>query len=347
MATRGIEPSFGLLFNDILTDLNVGTAGAAIIISGLDVMMNMSGLFVGPFLKKFSYRKVAFGGSLLCALGLVLTSFASSMLHIICTYSIVNGIGKYLFCIFTNSLSQISTGVGLATSAAFVALNHYFTRKRGQAVGLSMAGTALGMLILPQLISICLEAYGFRGTLQVLGALALHAALGATLLQPAKWHMKEEKIDIELLEPIPEETSPPKITTIDENEDEEELPEMNTLLFNNKSVGKRLHDVQSNNSPGIMTKRPTFPRITSSINEYSSGLNNSGSFRNNAPTSMTSFPRITSVVSMSNEVRRRKESVLSVLSTFDFSGSGMIHLNMDVSTKNFILRRKLYEKLSF
>lgn len=32
-------------------------------------------------------------------------------------------------------------GVGLATSAAFVALNHYFSKKRGQAVGLSMAGT--------------------------------------------------------------------------------------------------------------------------------------------------------------------------------------------------------------
>ena len=31
--------------------------------------------------------------------------------------------------------------MGLATSAAFVALNHYFSRKRGQAVGLSMAGT--------------------------------------------------------------------------------------------------------------------------------------------------------------------------------------------------------------
>lgn len=97
MATRGIEPSFGLLFNDILNDLNVGTAGAAIVISGLDVMMNLSGLFVGPLLKKFSYRKVAFGGALLCALGLILTSFATTMLHIICTYSILNGIGKNFF----------------------------------------------------------------------------------------------------------------------------------------------------------------------------------------------------------------------------------------------------------
>lgn len=139
--------------------------------------------------------------------------------------------------------------------------------------------------------------------------------------------MKQAKIDIEL-EPIPELPVASKITTIDEDDDEQELPEMNTLLFNNKNVGKRLHDVTAH-SPGVIAKRPTFPRITSAINEYSTG----NSFKNQ-PTSMTSFPRITSAVSMSMEVRKRKESVLSVLSTFDFSGSGMIHINMDVSIRS-------------
>ena len=91
LATRSIEPSFGLLFGDLLQDLNVGTTGAAIIISMLDIMMNLSGLFVGPLLKEFSYRKVAIVGSLLCALGLALTSSATSMAHILITYSVVNG----------------------------------------------------------------------------------------------------------------------------------------------------------------------------------------------------------------------------------------------------------------
>lgn len=91
LATRSIEPSFGLLFGDLLTELNVGTTGAAIIMSALDVMMNFSGLFVGPLLSQFSYRKVAVGGSLLCALGLALTSPAASMAHILATYSVING----------------------------------------------------------------------------------------------------------------------------------------------------------------------------------------------------------------------------------------------------------------
>lgn len=97
LATRSIEPSFGLLFGDLLRDLKVGTTGAALIISCLDVMMNFSGLFVGPLLKEFSYRKVAIAGATLCALGLALTSPAKSMAHILTTYSVINGKSVFLF----------------------------------------------------------------------------------------------------------------------------------------------------------------------------------------------------------------------------------------------------------
>jgi MFS family permease len=73
-------------------------------------------------------------------------------------------------------LNLLGMGVGLATSAAFVALNHYFAKKRGQAVGLSMAGTALGMLFMPQLVRILLEVYSFQGAMLLLSGLAIHAS---------------------------------------------------------------------------------------------------------------------------------------------------------------------------
>jgi len=59
--------------------------------SALDVTMNFSGLFVGPLLKRFSYRKVAIAGSILCAVGLAATSSAVNMAHILTTYSFING----------------------------------------------------------------------------------------------------------------------------------------------------------------------------------------------------------------------------------------------------------------
>lgn len=117
-------------------------------------------------------------------------------------------------------------GVGLATSAAFVALNHYFKKKRGQAVGLSMAGTAGGMLVMPQLVRILLESFGFQGAVLLLSGLALHSAVGATLLQPVKWHLVEEEVDVEMV-PIQE------MNTIKED-DEDDLPELKTLLYDNK-----------------------------------------------------------------------------------------------------------------
>ncbi|XP_062537509.1 uncharacterized protein LOC134205866 [Armigeres subalbatus] len=297
LSTRSIEPSFGLLFGDLLNDLQVGTTGAAIIISALDVMMNFSGLFVGPLLKEFSYRKVAIAGALLCGMGLALTSPATSMAHILATYSVINGIG-----------------VGLATSAAFVALNHYFSKKRGQAVGLSMAGTALGMLIMPQLVRVLLETYDFRGAVLLLSGLALHAAVGATLLQPIKWHLKEEEVDIEMVE------APPMGIILEQEDDgdTDSLPEIKTLLFPRRD--RKLSENCPSPQPNGLPKRPTFPRITSSASvQVGTGMR-----------TRPSFPRITSTASMSLALRKRRESVVSRLSALDFTGSGScMHIHVD------------------
>jgi hypothetical protein len=45
LATRSIEPSFGLLFGDKLRELGVATTGASIITSALDGTINFSGMY--------------------------------------------------------------------------------------------------------------------------------------------------------------------------------------------------------------------------------------------------------------------------------------------------------------
>lgn len=167
LSLRSLDPSFGLLFQDLLEDLRIESTGTSVIMSVLDAIVNFSGLFVGPLLKKFSYRKVAFFGSLLSCIGLMLTSRANSMFYLICTYSILGGFGT-----------------GIAIASAFVALNTFFDKKRGQAVGFSMAGTTLAMMLVPQLIHVLLKSYGFRGTMLIIGAWALHSVVGACLLRP-------------------------------------------------------------------------------------------------------------------------------------------------------------------
>nr|CAD7393962.1 unnamed protein product [Timema cristinae] len=92
-------------------------------------------------------------------------------------------------------------GMGLALGASFfqpsfsLALNSYFKKKRGKAMGYSMTITGIGPIIMPLLISKMMSTYGVQGTGLILGALSLHSMVGAFLLQPIKWHMKRKEED--------------------------------------------------------------------------------------------------------------------------------------------------------
>lgn len=165
------------------------------------------------------------------------------------------------------------------------------------------------MLILPQLVRILLEAFEFGGAILVLAGLALHAAFGSTLLQPVKWHLKEELIDVEMA------PQSPQMETL--KEDEDELPEMKTLLFtpvntNGRQMRKNFSEVAISSMNKGMTKRPTFPRIMS--NGSNMAANGVGVLSNG---------------DLSTSVRRRKASVMSQLSILDFMGSNLlVHVNV-------------------
>ncbi|KAG5870484.1 hypothetical protein JTB14_001678 [Gonioctena quinquepunctata] len=242
LCTRSIEQSFGLLFGDLLQELGIETTGAAVIMSTLDALFNFSGLLVGPLIRAYTYRKVSLVGTALCSLGLILTFPAKSMPHILITYSIINGLG-----------------VGLAASSTFVALSNYFVKRRGQAVGFSLAGTALGMMIMPQAIRYLLEWYGFRGAILVLGAFAMNGIVGSSVLQPAEWHFVPEQNDEE------EGGYHQEMETIKETEDEDvELPEGQTLLskISSEVAIKNMEDL---GKQGGLTRKSTFPRNFSSL----------------------------------------------------------------------------------
>ncbi|XP_046432819.1 monocarboxylate transporter 1-like isoform X1 [Neodiprion fabricii] len=178
ISLRSLDPSFGLLFGDMLKELNVTTVGGTLIIGILESVVNFSGMFVGPAIKKFGCRKIGIIGACLSCTGLILTSQANSVAYIICTYSVLGGIG-----------------IGFAMSAGFVSLHSYFIQKRTQAVGLSMAGTTLGMMCMPQIVHLLLIHYNFRGAVLIIGGLALHSVLGSCLLQPVSWHLVPDPDD--------------------------------------------------------------------------------------------------------------------------------------------------------
>lgn len=221
-----------------------------------------------------------------------------------------------------------------------------------------MAGTAGGMLVMPQLVRILLESYGFQGAVLLLSGLALHSAVGSTLLQPIKWHLVEEEVDVEMV-PIQE------MNTIKED-DEDEMPELRTLLYDNKrfpGAADSIKEQSDTDSPVVVVTPPPppsngqgqalhvpNPMVTHFLSRQTGGMKKN--YSEVAMSSMRSpvmmgsgtilgdngghgmgarkptFPRIMSSAEMSLSVRKRKESVISTLSQLDFSGSYMqIHLN--------------------
>lgn len=68
----------------------------------------------------------------------------------------------------------VGVGLGLINPSTFIAVNSYFTSRRGQAIGLAMAGTGVGQMIMPHVVRVLLDNYGFKGTILIMGGLALN-----------------------------------------------------------------------------------------------------------------------------------------------------------------------------
>lgn len=67
--------------------------------------------------------------------------------------------------------------------STFIAVNSYFTSRRGQAIGLAMAGTGVGQMIMPHVVRLLLDSYGFKGTILIMGGLALNGVKFYTVLR--------------------------------------------------------------------------------------------------------------------------------------------------------------------
>lgn len=80
---------------------------------------------------------------------------------------------KYLLSLF------LGLGFGLIASSTFLIINSYFSRKKSQAVGLSMAGTSIGQMVMPMAVALLIDHYSYDGTVMILSALSLHGLIGS------------------------------------------------------------------------------------------------------------------------------------------------------------------------
>lgn len=174
MFNHSIISVFGLLFGEQLESMGYGTTGVSLISNVNNMVLCLSGLIAGPVLKTYTVRQVTIVGAIFSSSGMILTSFATTMAEFIIFYSICTAIG-----------------LGLLYPATFVAIKQYFSKKRGTAVGFSMAGTGVGQMLMPQIVRYLLDAYGYRWATRIIGALCLHGIAGAILFEVRKSMIKK------------------------------------------------------------------------------------------------------------------------------------------------------------
>lgn len=167
--------NFGLIFQQKFKDIGLSATDETFIVtSGLAIGM-LAGLFYGPLIKRFNYRKVCTVSAFLTSVGIVSMMFAEKMVHFLISYGLITSIG----------LSLGMTGYSYA-------LNSYFLKRRSFATGFAFTITCLGSIAMPQLISYLLSNYEVSGTCLIIGGLSLNCFVSAALLQPVEWHMKED-----------------------------------------------------------------------------------------------------------------------------------------------------------
>ncbi|KAK4314823.1 hypothetical protein Pmani_013916 [Petrolisthes manimaculis] len=182
----GFIKSYGVLYVEIR---NAFPKASTYHVSWLPSLLSTVGLLIAPvtgcLCRRFTSRKVSFFGGLLCSLGLVLASVATTMNQLILSIGLLTGFGA-----------------GLTTTPGILIVSLYFEKRRAFASAICVAGNALGGFILPPLVDYLLGAYGLKGCFLILAGLQLHICAASMLYRPILHHAiiqtnEDKDIDVE------------------------------------------------------------------------------------------------------------------------------------------------------
>uniref|UniRef100_A0A3P8RZN9 Monocarboxylate transporter 10 n=2 Tax=Amphiprion TaxID=80969 RepID=A0A3P8RZN9_AMPPE len=168
----GIQNAFGLLFLSLLQefgsvddqDLRFRTAWVGSLSMG---MIFFCSPIVSVFTDMFGCRITAVGGAAVGLVGLLASSFVSSLGVMYFTYGIV-----------------FACGCSFAYQPSLVILGHYFKKRLGLVNGIVTAGSSIFTITLPFVLSGLLERVGLHNTMRVLCVLMFVLMLAGFTYKP-------------------------------------------------------------------------------------------------------------------------------------------------------------------
>lgn len=156
---HGAFNSFGVFFTPLETEFNVTRA----VLSGANsvafIVMGVSAMLLGILSDRFGPRLILTISGILFGTGYMLMSQVSTIWQI------------YFF------LSLAGIGLSAADIVPLATVVRWFVRKRGTLSGVMKVGTGLGMMTIPLISSLLIEAYGWSSSYLILGITVLVAVV--------------------------------------------------------------------------------------------------------------------------------------------------------------------------
>ncbi|KAJ7330724.1 hypothetical protein OS493_021652 [Desmophyllum pertusum] len=168
--------SFGVMLPELMEEFNEGRQ-KTVWVGSLTIALAYFLCPLGSFLSQtIGCRLATILGGVICAVGLLLASFSSSLLWMFVTYSSLYGLGASIIYM---------------TSFVITAKN--FVKWKSLAVGIVSVGGSVGILALGPLLQLLNDMVGWRGTYRIMSlAFSVVCACGATFGDPIRDQSAEE-----------------------------------------------------------------------------------------------------------------------------------------------------------
>lgn len=165
----GVSYSFAAFFESFAVEFSAQRADVSWIFGLSGFVYFVLGAGGGMLADRLGPRIVCSAGMALIALGLLATSWATSLLAVYVSYGLLVGLGIAL--VYTPSIASVQP---------------WFTTRRGLAGGIASSGVGAGTLLVPVLVAMAMGSMPWREAMQVLalGVLVL-GLLAAALLRRA------------------------------------------------------------------------------------------------------------------------------------------------------------------
>jgi len=161
----GVSYSFAAFFASFAGEFDAQRADVSLVFGLSGGVYFVFGAGAGMLADRFGPRAVTCAGMLLIAAGLLLCSFATSMVAVYAAYGV--GVGLGIALVYTPSIACVQP---------------WFTQRRGLAAGLASAGIGAGTVAVPLIATAAIAALQWRDAMRALAAGVLAFGLCAAWL---------------------------------------------------------------------------------------------------------------------------------------------------------------------